>query len=240
MVSTARPIMTDQQTYDLFVNLAEQVKLPLVQIMHAAELLRRDTQNPQLETISLAGQTAVRLIDGYLLSVQLQRENQLELEPVSVSSLMYDTAEALRPAAAAAGVSVELEVAGRYGPVLSHGRALASALINIGHSFIEAASVEEKPAQRVVKLAVRRISSGISAGVFSPRPALSGELLVRARSMQGVSHQPLPGFVSDAAAGIFVADQLLSRIEAPMRAARFKDSNGLAATLLPSRQLSLV
>lgn len=239
MVSTARPTMTDQQTYDLFVNLAEQVKLPLVQILHAAELLG-DLQNPQLSTISVAGQTAVRLIDGYLLSVQLQREGQLELEPVSVSSLMYDTAEALRPAATAADVRLELEVAGRYGPVLTHSRALASALINIGHSFIEAASVEEKPRRRVVKLVVRRISTGISAGMFSQRPALSSELLARARSMQGASHQPLPGFVSDAAAGIFVADQLLSHIEAPLRPARLKDATGVAATLLPSRQLSLV
>lgn len=223
------------------MTLAEQVKLPLTQIMHAAELLDGgEAEDPHRQTIALASQSALRLIDGYLLSVELQREGQLNLEPVPISSLLYDTAEALQPAARAHGCEIELDVAGKYVPVMSHAGALSAALMNIGYSFIEAVSTAPKQPQRIIRLAVRRVPGGISAGVFAARPELTGDLLKRARLLHGRSHQPMAEFVSDAAAGIFVADQLLAHLESPMRVARMRGLNGLTATFIPSRQLSLV
>lgn len=237
-MSTSRPASTESQSHDLFLSLAEQVKLPLVQILHAAEML--DTSQPNAQTITLASQSALRLLDGYLLAVRLQRESQLEFGPVSVSSLLYDAAQILRPVARAHDCEVELHVGGRYAPVMSHGPALRAALTSIGQTCIEAVSTASKSSQRIIRLAVRRVPGGISAGVFVARPELTAELLQRARRLNGQSHQPMADFVSDSAAGIFVADQLLGQLQAPMRVARMQGLNGLATTLPLSRQLSLV
>jgi hypothetical protein len=232
--------VTAREHNDLFLNLAEQVKQPFVQIAHAAELL----ENPSLgfksrETIAVTSKAALQLIDGYLLSVELQRENQLNLEPVSLSSVLYDTAEVLHDFAQAHACNLELHFSGKYGPVMAHKRAVQAALINLGLSFIEALSHGDgtKP---VVTLAVRRHKYGISTGVYSDGQGLSSQLLKRARILQASSHQPLSEFESGMGTSIFIADTLFSRIHSTMKVAHFQGLSGLAATLKPSLQMSLV
>lgn len=232
------------QPDDLFISLAEQVKLPFVQISHAAELLESTKDPARIEetrqTISLASQAALRLIDGYLLSVELQRENQLALEPVSLSSVLYDTAEALHEYAQAHNCRLELELGGKYGPVMAHRRAIQAALASLGYSFIEAASNEENEEAPVVKLAVRRTGAGISTGVFSSSSSLSNNLFEQAKKLRGRVHQPMANFDSGNSTGVFVADALFTSLNTSMRVARMNGLQGLAATLLPSRQLNLV
>ena len=232
------------QPDDLFINLAEQVKLPFVQISHAAELLEGVQDPAKIEssrlTISVASQSALRLIDGYLLSIELQREQQLALEPVSISSILYDTAQALHDFARAHGCRLELDVAGKYGPVMAHKRAVGAALVSLGFSFIEAASIDENKEEPVVKLAVRRTGSNISTGVFSTNASLSNNLFKQAKSMHGKVHQPMAAFDSGNSTGIFIADALFTQLQTKMRVARMNGLQGLAATLLPSQQLNLV
>lgn len=226
---------------DLFVGLAEQIKLPFVQILHAAELL----ENPQYLndsklSIELASKSALRLIDGYLLSVKIQRRSDLNFEPVSLSSLMYDTAEELSEVAKANNCEIELNIAGKYGPVFTNSRILSSALANIGQSLIESVSNEEKQSDRIIKLAVRKNSFGISTGIYSKNNGLSNALLMKARQLHGMSYQPMLDFASDNVTGVFVADRLLDALDAKLRVAKLKGNFGLATTLTPSNQLSLV
>lgn len=234
----------ETQPDDLFLNLAEQVKLPFVQISHAAELIEGITDVNLIElsrrNMLLAAQSALRLIDGYLLSVELQREQRLALEPVSISSVLYDTAQVLHDYAKAHGCKLELQVSGKYGPVMGHRRAIQAALTGLGYSFIEAATVQENEEQPVVKLAVRRSPQGLSTGVFSSNATLSSSLLKQARILRGKVHQPMAEFDSGNGTGIFIADALFTQLNTSMRVARMRGLNGLAATLLPSRQLSIV
>ena len=72
--------------------LAEQLKSPLLQIAYHAEAAQPDA----FTEIRTASDRALRLLDSYLLSINQQ---QLELEPVSVSSVLYDVAHALYPLA---------------------------------------------------------------------------------------------------------------------------------------------
>jgi hypothetical protein len=232
--------VTVRENNDLFLNLAEQVKQPFVQIAHAAELLENPSLSPKSrETITVASKGAIQLIDGYLLSVELQRENQLDLEPVSLSSVLYDTAEVLHDFAQAHECNVQLHFSGKYGPVMAHKRAVQAALTNLGLSFIEAALHDGKT-KPVVTLAVRRHKYGISTGVYSKNEGLSSQLLKRARILQGSSRQPLSGFESGTGTSIFIADTLFSHIQSTMKVARFRGLSGLAATLKPSLQMSLV
>lgn len=222
----------ETQLESLFASLAEQVKLPLVQIRHAAE-------TGQTDIIDTTAQAALRLIDGYLLSVRLQQQGQLQLEPVSVSSLLYDVADELRPFAKLHNCEIELAVAGRYEPVMAEKQVLKAALLALGYGFIGATSVEGKQ-RPVIHLAVRRRGGGMTTGVYSAGDGIHANLLKQARRLAGRAHQTLPGFTSESGAGVLIADRLLAQQGTAMHVSRMYGLQGLATTLSPSRQLSLV
>lgn len=226
----------------LFRSLAEQVKLPFIQITHAAELSRQKPDPAGLkqlfETISLTSSAALRLIDGYLLSVQLQREPQLPLEPISLGSVLYDTAHVLDGYAKAHDCEIDLQISGKYEPVMARREILQAALISLGYSFIEA-SVPNKTRSRIT-IVVRKNAHGINTGIFSATEGLSGSLFKQAKLLKGLVRQPMGGFSTGSGAGVFVADSLFSYLESPLKSGRFRSQQGLSATLAPSRQLSFV
>lgn len=228
---------------DLFLNLAEQVKLPFVQITQAAQLMQGNldpiSSEHSRQTILLASQAALHLIDGYLLSIAMQREQQLDLEPVSLSSVLYDTAQTLGNYAKAHGCRLELQVAGKYVPVMANRAVVQAALTSLGYSFIEAAAAADGP-EPVVQLVARRSAEGITTGVISNQGNMGSTVLSRARALYGKVHQPLAGFDSGNGSGIFVADALFEQLQATMKPVKIQGLQGLAATLLPSRQLHLV
>lgn len=224
----------------LFACLAEQVKIPFVQVLRAAELLSLQDENAAKEaqqTIQEVSQATIQLIDGFLLQTRLQQEAQLQLEPVSLGSAAYDVVEMLRPFARLHNCELRIDIQGKYGPVMAHRPGLTAALVNIGYGLIEAGN-STKP--RLITLGVRRDKKGISAGLYTEGGELTSGMLKQARSMRSDAHQPFAGFSSTNAAGIFIADGLLAHIGAPLRVSRFRKTSGLAATFLPSRQLSLV
>lgn len=226
----------------LFATLAEQVKLPLMTIAHAAEMLRLNPGAVELErlfaTISLTSDAAMKLIDGYLLSVQLQQGATLPLEPVSLGSVAYDTAQRLAKYARAHDCDLEVDIRGKYGPVMARTDVVKTALEALGYSFIEAAS---RPGVRSrVVLSVRRTASGMSAGIYSDTDKLSSNLFKQAKVLKGLARQPMGDFSAGSGAGVFVADALFAWLDSPMRVARLSGMQGLASTLIPSRQLNLV
>ena len=226
----------------LFATLAEQVKQPFLTIAHAAELMRLHPGVAELErlfaTISLTSEAAMKLIDGYLLSVQLQQNSGLPLEPVSLASTAYDTAQKLMPYARAHDCELEVDIRGKYGPVMARHEVVKTALESLGYSFIEAAG---RPGVKTrVVVSVRRIAGGMSAGVYSDTDKLSSTLFKQAKVLKGVARQPLGDFSAGSGAGVFVADALFEWLESPMRVARLSGLQGLAATMTASKQLNLV
>lgn len=226
----------------LFAALAEQVKLPFMAIAHAAELSRLNPGQAELErlfsTISLTNESAMKLIDGYLLSVQLQQGAELPLEPVSLGSVAYDTAQRLMSYAHAHDCELEVDIRGKYGPVMARHEVVKTAIEALGYSFIEAAS--RPGAKTRVILSVRKIAGGMSAGVYSDTDKLSSNLFKQAKVLKGVARQPLGDFSAGSGAGVFVADALFEWLGSPMRVARLSGMQGLASTLVSSRQLNLV
>jgi hypothetical protein len=226
----------------LFTTLAEQLKLPFVTVKHAAELLRAHPSPEELErlleTIALTSSSALTLIDGYLLSVRLQAEPKLPLEPVSLSSVLYDTAQSLDTYAKAHDCKLELHVTGKFGPVMARREVLQAALQSLGFSFIEAA--RQPDGETIVTLAAKRVKGGMSTGIYSGINKLNSNLLKQAKILQGVARQPLGDFSAGSGAGVFVADALMNYLESPVRISRFQTLYGLAVTLTPSKQLNLV
>ena len=225
----------------LFTSLAEQVKLPFVTIAHAAELSRLNPEPKELEslfkTIALTSEAALKLIDGYLLSVQLQQAS-LPLEPVSLSSVLYDTAQRLDAYAKAHDCEIELHLKGKYGPVMARPEVVKTALESLAYSFIEAAS--RQGVKTRIALLAKRSGNGMTAGVYSDTDRLSSTLFKQAKVLKGKARQPLGDFSAGSGAGVFVADALFEWLKSPMRVSRFESLQGLAATLVPSKQLNLI
>jgi hypothetical protein len=228
----------------LLMGVAEQIKLPLLQIARQTELMQLSGTAVigDLSMIQATADSAISLLDNYVLAVRLSLESEakmLAIEPISVSSVLYDVGNEISRYAKGYGVNLELHIAGRYGTVMAHRAGLHAALVSLGLSLIEALPAQESP-QLKLQLATHRCRYGVVAGLYSDTESLSGEVLRQGRRLQGSSRQPLIGMTHTAGAGVFVADSLLRAMQLELKVSRHNRLYGLGAVLQPNQQLQLV
>lgn len=228
------------QSQQLLLGLAEQIKLPLLQIARRAELQTLG-QDVDMAAIQATADSALRLLDSYVLGVRLAQDGQqsLALEPVSVSSVLYDTAQQLSSVAKFYGVNLELSLGGKYGPVLANRQGLQSALTSLGMALIEALPALDS-SNLTLQLGAHRSRYGIVAGLYSDTPALTTQSLRRGHELIGKSRQPLVGVSHSSGAGVFVADAILQAMNLRLQATRHHRLHGLGAVLQSNNQLQLV
>lgn len=222
---------------ELLLSVAEELKLPLLQIAYQAEQGMADPNS-----IRGTAEAALKLLDNYALSVRLHLQpTQLELEPVSVSSVLYDTGQQLDTLAKNYGVELELNIAGRYGTVMAHRQGLQSALVSLGAALIEALPAMESP-QLKLQLASHRSRYGIVAGLYTDSPQLTNAALKRGRRLQHghASRQPLTTISHTSGAGVFVADTILQAMRLRLCASRHHRLYGLGTVLPPNNQMALI
>lgn len=228
---------------ELLVSVAQQLKVPLAIIARHAELgsLTGDAALVDAAAIATQADAALLLVDSYLLGLELLRtQTQLELEPVSVSSMLVDTAHDLYGFARQYGVDVELEMGGRYGPVMSNARGLKAALLSLGFVLVEAQAAAEERVRGRVMLATHRTPHGIVTGIYGMHQAVTANAWRRALALCGKAGQPFTELGAGSSAGLFVADTILRSMGSRLRVGRYLQQGGLAATLQSSRQLQLV
>ena len=222
---------------------AEELKLPLLHIARASELseLTGKPSPDMFRLVQESARSALTLVDSYILGLELaQRQQSLELEPISTSSVLYDVAQSLHDAAKRYHVNVELQIEGSYGPVMAHRSGLQAALVSLGMVFLEAQPRDGDKQGKVI-LATHRASRGIITGIYSDTSAVISPAQLRAASgLRGQARQPLSHFSATGTAGIFVASNILQSMAATLRTARHHKQAGLAAVLQLSRQLQLV
>jgi hypothetical protein len=228
----------------LLMGVAEQIKLPLLQIARQTELMRLSGTAAigDLSMIQSTADSALSLLDNYVLAVRLSLESEaqtLAIEPISVSSVLYDVGNEISRYAKGYGVNLELHIAGRYGTVMAHRAGLHAALVSLGLSLIEALPAQESP-QLKLQLATHRCRYGVVAGLYSDTESLSGEALRQGRRLHGISRQPLLGLTHTAGAGVFVADSLLRAMQLELKVSRHNRLYGLGAVLQHNQQLQLV
>lgn len=211
--------------------LAEQLKLPLLQIARSAEL----ADLADLPKITQIADMALQMLDGFLLSEALHAQQGLQLEPVAVSSVLYEASRQLAPIAKLYDCEVEIDLSGNYRPVMADRKALISAFTILGFSFLESLQTDKN---RRIVLGAHKTKQGISVGVFSAN-ALSGDMFRRAKALFGDARQPLANSDS-AGTGVFIADSLLSHIGESLKVSQHHKLQGLAASLNVSQQLQLV
>lgn len=225
----------------LFLGMAEQLSRPFLQLVRLAELANGEVAQPSAywHSVQAIAGSSLQLVESYALSLRVQGKlTPLELEPLTMSSLLYDTAQALSPYAGQYGVKLELDTGPRLSTVLGDRKVLQAALTSLGQVFVLAGAESDMP--QPVRLAAHSSRYGVVAGLYGPQQSLGADSLRRAHILQGKARQPLGRLVSGPAAGVFVANSLLHTLQVHLHVARYHKLSGLAATLSPSRQLQLV
>ncbi len=221
---------------ELLLTVAEELKLPLLQIARQAEL----GQKSDLTNMRTSAETALRLLDNYSLAVRLaMRGDHFERESVSVASVLYDAGQQLDGLAKSYGVGLELGVAGRFGPVLAHRQGLQAALVSLGATLIEALPAQDN-CQLKLYMATHRSRYGIVAGLYADTKQLTSVALQKGRRLQNQSRQPLLNLTHTSGAGVFVADTILKAMDLNLITSRHKSLYGLGTILQPNHQLQLV
>jgi hypothetical protein len=226
---------------ELLLSLAEQLKVPFVQIARQAELATLTQQEDQLAGITTAATGALKLIDNYILGVQLAQEPNyvFDTEPVSVSSVLYDATAELLPMAKAYGVKLDLDIGGKFTPVMAHRRGLQAALVSLGYALIEALPANDASQLRL-QFSAHRCRYGVVAGIYCDAENLSATTLRQGRQLHGQARQPMTQLSPSSGAGIFVADAILQAMQSQLTTSRHHKLHGLAAVLQPNPQLQLV
>lgn len=219
---------------------AEQLKSPLVYIARQAEISKDGAVKGDLAAIQRVADASLTLLDSLLLSLRLHENNRKELlEPVSLGAILYDAAHTLDLFAKQNGCVLRLDLASKQLPVLVNQTALQAAMVNLGYEFI-IARVQAEEAKPIVTLAAHKSRWGMVAGLYSDSLGINTAIFRRGQQMHGRVKQPLPALLAGSGAGVFVADSLLQTMASSLRVAYHHNQSGLAATLLPSRQLSII
>ena len=132
-------IQSPMLTQQLLLSVAEELKLPFMQIARQAEQGQLSGQ-ADLMTMQRTADAALTLLDNYATGVRLSLDPHLSVESVSVASVLYDSAQQLDGLAKNYGVALELSIAGRYAPVIAHRQGLQAALVSMGAALIEASA----------------------------------------------------------------------------------------------------
>lgn len=235
--SDAPPVLSQH----LLLTVAEQLKLPLLQITRQAELGKLKDAQAAIQNIEATSQMALHLLDSYVLGVQLatQEAELFELEPVSISSVLYEAGSQLSPIAKAYDVQLDLRLDGKYGPVMANRRGLQAALVSLGYALIEALPAIDRPQLRL-QLAAHRCRYGIVAGMYSDAEELSAKALRQGRQLYGRARQPLTGLSASSGAGVFVADAILHAMSSQLTVSKHHKLRGIGVVLQPNPQMQLV
>lgn len=230
----------------LFMAVAEELKQPLMHIGRRAELqqLVSDGEDSRsmaecLMEIQDHADMAVSLLDAYLGGLRRGAMDDARREPVCVSAVLHDAVAELRQTAADYGVALQLHADGRDRPVLADKNSLHMAIVSLGKTLIQALPAQSGVPQRV-QLASHRTRDGVVAGVYGPVDGLTAVAFRQARKTHGSVRQPLVGVLPGSAAGVFVAEALLARMESTLRVGRFRNVPGFAVTLPVSEQLQII
>lgn len=230
-------------TYDrLFMALAEELKSPLMRIARQSELLELGSECAAgLSSVRMNAEMTLRLLDSYLLSLRLAREPDalFAVQPVSVGAVLHEARGRLADIAREYDVELELDIGGRYEPVMANDQALTTALVSLGYSLIEALPAMGTQQLRL-RLAAHRTKYGIVAGMYCDAESLTPASLRRAHHLHGYTRQPFVDALPGSGAGVFVAEAILKAMSSHLRVGRHHRLPGFAVTLSPSQQLQLV
>ena len=230
----------------LLLALSDDLALPFLQVKSSIEVAGNEnysgaTMLEQAKNIHLSSEAGLLLVEAYRMLLKSDQILLEAFEPVAIGAVLEEVAHRLSDYAKEYGVQIQVDVQGRFAPILAHTASLELAIEVLSASIIRAqASQNSGKAARIV-LGAHKSSEGLlAAGVFSDVRGLSDKSLRAARSLLGRAHQPLPHVPPGSASGILVADMLCESLWQPLRKSAHRSMDGLATNLPISKQLEFI
>jgi K+-sensing histidine kinase KdpD len=229
----------------LLIALSDDLALPLIQIRSGLEIIEQADYSKtmvknQARLMAMSAESGLQLAEAYRLVLQLDKFEELPLEPVAIGAVLEEVAHQLSPYAWEYSTVLEVDVQGRLTPILAHPPSLSAALQVLSSSLIRAQVGQARKKQYRLILGAHRTQGEISAGVYTDMHGLSDKTLRAARALVGRARQPLPALPAGAASGVLIADVLCTAMWQPLRAAAHRNMQGLAVTVPASKQLQFV
>jgi hypothetical protein len=220
----------------LLYALAEELKLPFMQVARNAELGQITKSIDHYKNIETTADATIKLLDSYVLSTQtLIQQVPLELSPMPVTSILYEVGQQLDRLTKLYNAKVDIVVEGKCGLVMAHKEALFAAISSLAYTFICASQQQTQ-----VTLFARKEDNRIIAGVLSSQSTINKKSLELARKLYGNARQPYPSVTHNQGAGLYVADSLFGAMESDLYFSRLGKSRGFLAPFQLSRQLALL
>lgn len=215
--------------FSLLRNLAEDLKLPLTQIINQSD------DSFKVQGTALSG---IHLIDTYILCNKIiSGQQQLIVEPISLRPLFDDVAHKL----AVTAKKQKFVIENQYPPrtpsvVLSDKKLLSSLLSALGYSILQNGGPEINRLQFIIK----KQQNNISAGLYSTATAIKPGDLSATRKLKGRASVLSSNLKYGSSSGIAIADTIAQLLSTELTVSKHNNHSGLAVLLSPSRQLSLL
>lgn len=225
--------MIDNTTDRAFIALAEQLKLPLLQIACLSESKRDDWNDTKLTTSRISRQ-GLRLIDAYL-QARTQAQTNLNLESIDSGAVLYDVAAELTPLAKIQGFDVVIDKRSKQ-LVMAHAKTLHTMLLLMGICLIEAVDKEHEHSKRII-LGTHTSKGGVVVGAFATGVSIGQHVLNVIRKLHGQAYQILPLTNINVGVELVIADELSRQMNTIMKPYRHKSAQGFGSLLSVSNQL---
>lgn len=229
MRQITRSIEPERQYDDdrLVFMLGEELKKPLTAIKAIAE----SSDSP--EAIQLEARRALRTIDNMLYFQALnQAQLQLDQTTVHVGATISDVANRLSPLSLERGCETEIMIQPGINTVYTDPLALRHGVESLWQAVL---TMTGSPSP--LTWCVYRTTKGVKIAIMNNSIDLSKVSLVKPRYMAGQSKQPFAG-ISGPATDLITAQGIFSILGSPLSKVRKSGLQGLAVTLVPSRQLA--
>ncbi len=218
-----------------FIALAEQLKLPLLQIAYLAESSQGNEPSTPIEIKGISYR-ALSLIDGYL-QARTQAQTALNLTTIDSGSVFYDVVSDLKPFASSRGFDISINKNSKQ-LITAHVKSLRTMLLLTGIYMIESADREQSGSRKLV-LGAHRVRGGVVVGVFSGGVTIGQQMINILKKLQGQAHQILPMVNSDGGMGLVIADELGKQMNTSLRAYKHNSLQGIGSILPISHQLDM-
>ena len=227
--------MLDNTTNRAFVALAEQLKLPLLQIAYLSESKLDDWNDAKLTTSRISRQ-GLRLIDAYL-QARTQAQTSLDLASIDSGAVLYDVATELMPLAKVQGFDVVIDKRSKQ-LVMAHAKSLHTMLLLMGTCLIESADSDHVQPKKII-LGTHSSKGGVVVGAFATGVNIGQHVLNVVRKLHGQAHQILPLANANIGVELVIADELGRQMDTAMKSYRHNSAQGFGSLLSVSHQLQL-
>lgn len=229
-------LLDDIDANNLSYSIAHELRIPLLNIARLSELQQSATK-PSFEAIETIADSVLKLLDSYLITTRYSNQQiRLELEPVSLSAVMYDVAQYMDRLSRTQNCELRLKVQKNSGLVLAHPQGIKAAFLSLCYAFLHST---DQTSKAVITLEAHRMQGRVIAGIVSDDIHIEKGAFTKGQKLMGNAYQSMKDIPTNGA-GYFIAANLFETMTVPLQYIHSNRRFGIMGTFHSSSQLTLL